>query len=387
MVVLTIHSVRPSDGQNMKKTRLSRVWLARSAHSCGRLSSQVLRMGVLLISLCLSACSTLSVDGLISRVDLSDIAISRQNLEWVNDVSRRVLVDPHVHDVAEKGLRPLVDSIWYAVIEEARADPTGPRRSFADFANSLDGLNHDEKSRRVHAWFLKAGWALWGRPTRKHPDMLLRLTGVRIDSQRFQIALDRVFSGIDVLFTDPWLINISSQPVMAWSSPGVPVVNRHQVANISARMYGGSDQQFSRLQQVVAGLTMVEEAIQWRMKELSQSSDSLVSSLPASFSDVEKLTHRNLIQIVAMAVAFNIDKSAFDLYYIQMQQCQNKLNTDECRHLAAMSEFLPDKVSENTNEKLSTSVRLPILSADAAIMDQIRERYTVVAQELLKQIY
>ncbi len=321
----------------------------------------------------------------LQRGDIGAVSMKRQNLEWVNDVSRRVLVDPKVHEVASKGVRPLVDSIWYAVIEEARSNPTGPRRTFASFAASLDGLDHGEKSRRVHAWFLRAGWALWGRPSRNHPDMLLRLTGSRINRQQIQPALDQVFKGVNPGFTDPWIVDVATQPMMAWSSPGVPVVNRHQVANIAARMYGGSGERFTRLQQVVAGLTMVEEAVQWRMNELAKSPDTL--TVPPQFHAARGLTIRNLIQIIAMAVAFNIDRSAFDLYNIQMQQCKDSLDSDDCRHLIAMSELVPGAEPSEGAEILLKSGRLPVSSANSALLEKIRQRYTLVAQQLLQQIY
>lgn len=342
-------------------------------------------LGISLVALAVTACSLTPSKQPLQRKDIVTVSMKRQDLEWVNDVSRRVLVDPKIHDVANKGIRPLVDSVWYAVIDEARENPTGPRRSFAGFADSLDGLEHDEKSRRVHAWFLRAGWALWGRPNRKHPDMLLRLTGSRISSELVQQALEQVFDGVDAKFTDPWIVNVATQPMMAWSSPGVPVINRHQVANIAARMYGNSGSRFTRLQRVVAGLTMVEEAVQWRMSELSKKTESI--AVPAQFQGANRLTARNTIQIIAMAVAFNIDRSAFDLYNIQMQQCKEELNTDDCRHLIAMSELIPKPGEPDSIENSRKSGRLPVSSANAALLEQIRQRYTAVAQQLLQQIY
>jgi len=335
----------------------------------------------------LTACATMQSSTVLERSDIANVSVQRQDLEWINDVSRRVLVDPKVHEFARQGIRPLVDSIWYAVIDEARNDPTGPRRDFAGFAASLDGLGHEDKSRRVHAWFLSAGWALWGQPSRKHPDMLLRLSGERIPGEQFDGALKQVFGELDPDVSSPWLVNVSSQPMMAWSSPGVPVLNVPQITNTALRMYGNSSQQHQQLQRVVAGLTMVEEAVQWRFNQLGRSFQPDLEN--AVNPQTGRFARRNYIQIVAMAVALNIDSTALDLYNLQMRQCHGKLDTDDCRHLIFLSEILRrNNIDYNTPATAPFSQRRSeALSSDIALVEAIRRRYTTVAQQILRQIY
>jgi len=335
----------------------------------------------------LAACATMQSSTVLERSDIANVSVQRQDLEWINDVSRRVLVDPKVHEFARQGIRPLVDSIWYAVIDEARNDPTGPRRAFARFAASLDGLGHEDKSRRVHAWFLSAGWALWGQPSRQHPDMLLRLSGERVSRQQFEGALKRVFGELDPDVSSPWLVNVSSQPMMAWSSPGVPVLNVPQITNTALRMYGNSMHRRQQLQRVVAGLTMVEEAVQWRFNQLGRSFQPNLE--PVIKPQSGSFARRNYIQIVAMAVALNIDSTALDLYVLQMRQCYGKLDTDACRHLVFLSEILRRKnIDYSTASTVSFSrLRSETLSSDLELVESIRQRYTTVAQQILRQIY
>jgi|GEM_PF-5760361 len=335
----------------------------------------------------LTSCASVQNKATLQRADISGVSIRRQDLEWINDVSRQVLVDPKIHDFAERGVRPLVDSVWYAVIEEARNNPTGPRRSFAQFAASLDGLEHDEKSRRVHAWFLGAGWALWGQPSRQHPDLLLRLNGKRFENGQFNDALERVFGEYDADFHAPWLVDVSSQPMMAWSSPGLSVLNLPQIASTSARLYGSASSQRQHLKRVVAGLTMVEEAVQWRFNQLGREFKPGLEQ--EALARDAQFTRRNYIQIVAMAVAFNIDNSALDLYDIQMRQCRDRLKSDGCRHLLLMAdEFKKRKIDQDTTSNARFGLRREkLLSADAELAATIRQRYTRVARQILEQIY